>query len=147
MVYCSNCAHSFPFRWMIALKSMLATAGSSAVGGRATLDVSKCSWQKLSKKGRGPSPRSGAVMAYYKNKGILFGGVHDEEGPRHSIISTFFNDMYAFDTERRRWYQLGLKTPADAKARDAAAAEKRERRRARKLAGTCDACAVRVSHD
>ena len=27
------------------------------------------------------------------------------------MVSTFFNDMYAFDMERRRWYQLGLKQP------------------------------------
>jgi len=50
-------------------------------------------------------------MIVYKNKGILFGGVFDDEGPRHSMVSHFYSDLYAFDMERRRWYQLGLKRP------------------------------------
>ena len=50
-------------------------------------------------------------MLTYKNKGIYFGGVFDHEGPRHSIQSMFYNDLYAFDFERRRWYALGLKVP------------------------------------
>jgi hypothetical protein len=30
-------------------------------------------------------------------------------GPRHAMVSTFYNDLYAFDLDRRRWYKLGLK--------------------------------------
>ena len=27
------------------------------------------------------------------------------------MTSCFYNDMFAFDMERKRWYQLGLKIP------------------------------------
>ena len=30
-------------------------------------------------------------------------------GPRHALVSTFYNDLYAFDLDRKRWYKLGLK--------------------------------------
>ena len=30
-------------------------------------------------------------------------------GPRHSMVSTFYDDLFAFDMERKRWYKLGLK--------------------------------------
>ena len=49
------------------------------------------SWQKISKKGNYPAPRCGAVIVSYKNKGLLFGGVYDEEGTGHSMTSTFYN--------------------------------------------------------
>lgn len=38
--------------------------------------------------------------------------MYDNEGPRHSLQSKFFNDLYAFDFERKRWYALGLKSKA-----------------------------------
>jgi hypothetical protein len=66
---------------------------------------------QISNKGSPPSPRCGASMVTYKNKGLYFGGVFDSEGPRHSILSMFYNDLYAFDFERKRWYALGLKVP------------------------------------
>ena len=28
-------------------------------------------------------------------------GVFDEEGPQHTLVSMFYNDMYAFDMERK----------------------------------------------
>ncbi len=31
------------------------------------------------------------------------------KGPRHSLVSSFYDDLFAFDMERRRWYKLGLK--------------------------------------
>jgi hypothetical protein len=52
-------------------------------------------------------------MITYKNKGIYFGGVFDDEGPRHTIQSSFYNDLYAFDFERKRWYELGVKHATD----------------------------------
>ena len=101
--------------------------GSSSAGGKSVIDPNKANWQKVSKKGLAPSPRCGSVMTMYKNKAILFGteysisrrdnvillsgGVHDQERERHTMLSTFFNDLFAFDLERRRWYQLGLRTP------------------------------------
>ena len=35
---------------------------------------------QITKKGHYPSPRCGAVMSVYKNKGLFFGGVFDDEG-------------------------------------------------------------------
>ena len=32
-------------------------------------------------------------------------------GLQHSMTSTFYNEMFAFDMERKKWYQLGLKPP------------------------------------
>eukprot|EP00595_Chromulina_sp_UTEXLB2642_P001484 CAMPEP_0196765108 /NCGR_PEP_ID=MMETSP1095-20130614/7610_1 /TAXON_ID=96789 ORGANISM="Chromulina nebulosa, Strain UTEXLB2642" /NCGR_SAMPLE_ID=MMETSP1095 /ASSEMBLY_ACC=CAM_ASM_000446 /LENGTH=757 /DNA_ID=CAMNT_0042122529 /DNA_START=202 /DNA_END=2472 /DNA_ORIENTATION=+ len=96
--------------WMLNLKPAITTGV-----GRNALDVQKITWHKISKKGMYPSVRCGSTMCVYKNKAIVFGGVFDEEGPRHSLISNFYNDMYAFDMERRRWYQLGLK---QAKSKD-----------------------------
>jgi N-acetylneuraminic acid mutarotase len=81
------------------------------VGGKVGIDATKASWQKVSKKGHFPTKRCGAVMTIYKNKAILFGGVLDEERDRHTMLSTFYNDLYAFDMERKRWYQLGLRIP------------------------------------
>ena len=71
-------------------------------------------WEKVSRKGDVPSSRSGATMTVYRNRAILFGGVHDEDGPRNDITSTFYKELYAFDMERRRWFQLKLR---DSKAK------------------------------
>jgi len=86
--------------------------GSSSNGGSSSSSSRvryTANWQKITKKGQFPSARSGASMYTYKNKGLVFGGVFDEEGTGHALTSTFFADMYAFDMERKRWYQLGLK--------------------------------------
>eukprot|EP01038_Epipyxis_sp_PR26KG_P009482 gene9482-12773_t len=94
--------------WMLNLKPILGSSSTSS-SSKGLLDVSKAVWQKISRKGDYPSPRSGAVVAMYKNKALLFGGVYDEEGARHTLVSTFFNDLHAFDLERKRWFKLGLK--------------------------------------
>lgn len=96
--------------WMLSLKGAV-NSGKSSNSSASKIDIGKISWQKLSNKGSPPSVRCGASMTSYKNKGIYFGGVRDSEGPRHTMLSTFFNDLYAFDFERKRWYQLGLKKP------------------------------------
>ena len=43
-------------------------------------------------------------------QGLLFGGVHDLEGARHSMSSTFFNDLFAFDMEVRTGLTLSRHT-------------------------------------
>jgi hypothetical protein len=43
----------------------------------------------------------------YTNIGLFFGGVFDDEGPNHCMTSCFYNEMYAFDMSRKKWYQLG----------------------------------------
>ena len=50
-------------------------------------------FSQITKKGHYPSPRCGAVMAVYKNKGLFFGGVFDDEGSsmhKHSLYSFLF---------------------------------------------------------
>ncbi|CAN0002794.1 unnamed protein product, partial [Sphacelaria rigidula] len=65
---------------------------------------------QIGKKGAPPSIRSGAAMTVHKNRALLFGGVLDHEGPQHAVSrSVFYNDLFAFDMERRRWYHLALK--------------------------------------
>jgi hypothetical protein len=95
--------------WVINLKPAI-SAAATATAAKGKLDTSKLSWQRIARKGTPPPPRCGAVMVPFKNKGIVFGGVMDTEGLGHSMVSTFYNDIYAFDFERRRWYQLGLKS-------------------------------------
>lgn len=51
--------------------------------------------------------------------------LHMHAGPRHALVSTFYNDMFAFDLERRRWYKLGLKQ----KKAKLSSTEKKEARR------------------
>ena len=52
------------------LKVLLSSAGSSAACGRATLDVAKASWQRVSRKGHYPTQRCGFAMSVFKNKGL-----------------------------------------------------------------------------
>ncbi|RLN20101.1 hypothetical protein BBJ28_00016935, partial [Nothophytophthora sp. Chile5] len=66
-------------------------------------------WEKLSRKGQAPSPRSGAAVTVHKQRFILFGGVFDEEKRRHTMQSTFFNDLYVYDMDRRRWFEFKLR--------------------------------------
>lgn len=76
-------------------------------------------WEKLSRKGQAPSPRGGAAVTVHKQRFILFGGVFDEEKRRHTMQSTFFNDLFVYDMDRRRWFEFKLrgKKQADGKRR------------------------------
>eukprot|EP00644_Phytophthora_capsici_P012416 jgi/Phyca11/121937/e_gw1.46.430.1 len=66
-------------------------------------------WEKLSRKGQAPSPRGGAAVTVHKQRFILFGGVFDEEQRRHAIKSTFYNDLFVYDMDRRRWFEFKLR--------------------------------------
>lgn len=76
-------------------------------------------WEKLSRKGQAPSPRGGAAVTVHKQRFILFGGVFDEEKRRHTMQSTFYNDLFVYDMDRRRWFEFKLrgKKQADGKRR------------------------------
>jgi hypothetical protein len=89
--------------WSLPLKGCINVSKSN------TVDIDKLTWQKISRKGDYPTPRCGSVATTYKNKVIVFGGVFDSEGPRHSLVSKFYDDLFAFDMDRKRWYKLGLK--------------------------------------
>ncbi|RMX66282.1 hypothetical protein DD238_003111 [Peronospora effusa] len=66
-------------------------------------------WEKLSRKGQAPSPRGGAAVTVHKQRFILFGGVFDEEKRRHTMQSTFYNDLFVYDMDRRRWFEFTLR--------------------------------------
>ncbi|KAF1336134.1 Protein containing repeated kelch motif, partial [Globisporangium splendens] len=66
-------------------------------------------WEKLSRKGQAPSPRGGAAVTVHKQRFILFGGVFDEEKRRHTMQSTFYNDLFVYDMDRRRWFEFKLR--------------------------------------
>jgi N-acetylneuraminic acid mutarotase len=69
--------------WCLNLKPMLAAAGAvtaGRAGGVGSIDTSKATWQKITRKGDFPTARCGAGMTMYKNKALLFGGVFDDEG-------------------------------------------------------------------
>uniref|UniRef100_M4C6S6 DUF4110 domain-containing protein n=1 Tax=Hyaloperonospora arabidopsidis (strain Emoy2) TaxID=559515 RepID=M4C6S6_HYAAE len=66
-------------------------------------------WEKLSRKGQAPSPRSGAAATVHKQRFILFGGVFDEEKRRHTMQSTFYNDLFVYDMDRRRWFEFKVR--------------------------------------
>ncbi|CAI5739748.1 unnamed protein product [Hyaloperonospora brassicae] len=76
-------------------------------------------WEKLSRKGQAPSPRSGAAATVHKQRFIFFGGVFDEEKRRHTMQSTFYNDLFVYDMDRRRWFEYKVrgKKSTDSKRR------------------------------
>ncbi|TQW00266.1 hypothetical protein V2A60_001366 [Cordyceps javanica] len=87
-------------------------------------------WEKRKKPINTPSPsRAGATMTYHKGRGIMFGGVHDVEASEEGMDSEFFNQLFAWNTERNRFMPLVLRKPRqNQKARPA---EQRVNRRAR----------------
>mmetsp|Transcript_8255 Transcript_8255/g.12434 ORF Transcript_8255/g.12434 Transcript_8255/m.12434 type:complete len:861 (-) Transcript_8255:37-2619(-) len=66
-------------------------------------------WERLSRKGEYPSQRSGTSCATWKNKMLVFGGVQDDETENHKVRSVFYDDLFALDMERRRWFKLNMK--------------------------------------
>ncbi|ATY61618.1 Kelch repeat [Cordyceps militaris] len=87
-------------------------------------------WEKRKKPANTPSPsRAGATMTHHKGRGILFGGVHDVEASEEGMESEFFNQLFAWNTERNRFMPLALRKPRQhQKARPA---EQRVNRRGR----------------
>ena len=74
-------------------------------------------WEKISRKGEYPSQRSGTACSVWKNKLLVFGGVEDEETDNHRVNSVFFDDLFAFDMDRKRWFKLNLKKKAGERRR------------------------------
>ena len=91
--------------WMLPLKSLLnANKGSGPLNG-----ASPPSWERVSRKGEYPSARAGTSSIMHKNKMLVFGGVLDNEGDHHKMESVFYDDLFALDMERRRWFAMRLK--------------------------------------
>ncbi|KAL4759255.1 putative Kelch repeats protein [Aspergillus foveolatus] len=69
-------------------------------------------WERRKKPANSPNPaRAGATMAYHKGRGIMFGGVHDVELSEEGIDSEFFNTLFAWNTDRNRFFPLTLRRP------------------------------------
>ncbi|KAL7534458.1 hypothetical protein ACHAXR_005887, partial [Thalassiosira sp. AJA248-18] len=91
--------------WMLPLKQLVT---ASSKGGPLN-GTSPPSWERLSRKGEYPSARAGSSCVLHKNKMLVFGGVMDNEGDHHKIKSVFYDDLFALDMERRRWFAMRLK--------------------------------------
>lgn len=73
-------------------------------------------WQKVKKSGYGPSQRAGFSMVLHKHNVVLFGGVDDDE-TEEDLESTFFNDMFAFNWDRKKWFPMTLRKKKGKKGR------------------------------
>lgn len=89
-------------------------------------------WERRKKPANSPNPpRAGATMAYHKGRGILFGGVHDVELSEEGIDSEFFNTLFAWNTDRNRFFPLTLRRPkATGKSQQGNQAKSRNRAKA-----------------
>ncbi|KAH8582589.1 kelch repeats [Cryptosporidium sp. chipmunk genotype I] len=66
-------------------------------------------WERVSKKGNPPSARSGSTIIGYKNQFIIFGGVFDQDDELGlNLNSTFYNDLYVFEVNNKRWHKIEL---------------------------------------
>lgn len=72
-------------------------------------DPSAIRFERRRKQGFVPSPRVGCSLVFHKNRGILFGGVYDYEESEEQIDSEFYNNLYSYQIETNRWYNLSLK--------------------------------------
>lgn len=69
-------------------------------------------WERRKKPANTPNPsRAGTTMAFHKGRGVLFGGVHDVEQSEEGMDSEFFNQLFAWNVERNRFFPLALRKP------------------------------------
>lgn len=87
-------------------------------------------WERRKRPVNAPNPpRAGATMAHHKGRGIAFGGVHDVEQSEEGIDSEFFNQLFAYNIDRNRFFQLSLRRPRTSAKKVAAAADRSRRGR------------------
>lgn len=69
-------------------------------------------WERRKRPVNAPNPPpAGATMTFHKGRGICFGGVHDIEESEEGMESEFFNNLLAYNIDRNRFFQLGLRKP------------------------------------
>jgi len=67
-------------------------------------------WERRKKPVNAPNPpRAGVTQAYHKGRGIMFGGVRDVEESEEGIESEFFDQIFALNLERNRFFPLALR--------------------------------------
>ncbi|KAK4960165.1 Kelch repeat-containing protein 3 [Elasticomyces elasticus] len=90
-------------------------------------------WERRKRPVNSPNPaRAGATMAHHKGRGISFGGVHDVEESEEGIDSEFFNQLFAYNIDRNRFFTLSLRRPrTSAKKAGGGNAERGKRGRGR----------------
>ena len=87
-------------------------------------------WERRKRPVKAPSPaRAGATMAHHKGRGIGFGGVHDVEESEEGIDSEFFNQLFAYNIDRNRFFSLSLRRPRTSAKKIAGASERARRGR------------------
>ncbi|KAL2861310.1 putative kelch repeats protein [Aspergillus pseudodeflectus] len=88
-------------------------------------------WERRKKPANSPNPaRAGATMAYHKGRGIMFGGVHDVELSEEGIDSEFFNTLFAWNTDRNRFFPLALRRSKTANKKQSNQVKSRDRAKA-----------------
>ncbi|CAG9572042.1 conserved hypothetical protein [Leishmania major strain Friedlin] len=89
--------------WMITLRQEKALACSEG-----PLPV----WTKIKLGGIPPPIRCGVSCAFKDKRLYLFGGVVDIESPGGKMVSTFYNDLYVFHMDTKRFYPVVLRRVA-----------------------------------
>ena len=93
--------------WILRIEQPATDTTSSA--------VPSTRWERRKKPVNSPNPpRAGVTQAYHKGRGIMFGGVHDIEESEEGIDSEFFDQLFAFNIERNRFFPLILRRPKTA---------------------------------
>jgi len=86
-------------------------------------------WERRKRPANTPAPaRAGATMVHHKGRGIAFGGVHDIEESEEGIDSEFFNQLWAYNIDRNRFFQLALRRARPTKKAIAGAGAEKARR-------------------
>lgn len=86
--------------WILHLKPLL--SGKPPTWERLTSTVQRTA-RTVS---RSPNGRAAMASGCYKNRMLAFGGVFDTEALHHKVNSIFYNDVYAMDIERRKWFAV-----------------------------------------
>eukprot|EP00178_Gracilaria_changii_P027949 TRINITY_DN935_c0_g1_i2.p2 TRINITY_DN935_c0_g1~~TRINITY_DN935_c0_g1_i2.p2 ORF type:complete len:645 (+),score=134.57 TRINITY_DN935_c0_g1_i2:99-2033(+) len=73
-------------------------------------------WSKMKRSGYGPARRAGFSMILHKTNAVVFGGVEDDE-TEENMASVFYNDLFALNLEKRKWYPMTLKRKKGKKGR------------------------------
>lgn len=89
--------------WACHLKPLL--SGKAPTWERLTSSIQRSQIMAI----KNPCGRSGTGSLAFKNRVLVYGGVVDKEHHHHKLESVFYNDLHAFDPERRKWFPVNVK--------------------------------------